>query len=345
MLKKAVFFLLSIFIFISFSACDKVKDLTDKKQQVTESRNEDLIIKDDKGEKVNLKFKPSLGDIFRYKLKIQQNSTDKSSLNKNKEIKSSQILELYYTNEVTEINESGIITFKVRYDSVKMDMSVSSPDSSISMSYNSNKKDEAVKNKDFMLFDALVGREFKARVTSLGEVTTLYDLEKVYDYIYKEYGDTLKSSDKEIVRKSIEDELKELIQTQFQMLPEKEVYVDSTWSYNQEAALGNFPAENVLTYKIESLNRTEKGIIIGLDANLVFKVIESSFKDKSSGLSYKLEDVKGEGSGKIELNLSRGCISKKDTKKYLYAVISASAKGQSAKVEKSDEIKLSLELL
>lgn len=345
MLKKLAIFLLSFLIFISFYSCDKIKEQIEKKEDVSGLRNEDLITKDDKGEKINLKFKPEVGDIFKYKLKINQNTTDKSSLNKNKEIKSTQTMELYYTNEVTEINESGIITFKVRYDSVKMDMSATSPDSSISMSYNSNKKDEKAKNKDFMLFDALVGKEFKARVTSSGEVTTLYDLEKVFEYIYKEYGDTLKSGDKEIVRKSIEDELKELIQTQFQILPEKEVYVDSSWSYNQEAALGSFPAENVLTYKIESLNRSDKGIIINLDASLVFKVIENSIKDKQTGLSYKLENVKGEGSGKIELNLSKGCISKKDTKKYLFAVISASAKGQSARVVKSDEIVLSLELL
>ncbi len=346
MIKKTALILVSLFILFSLNSCDKAKkDSSNEKIDISENRNEDLIIKDEKGEKVQLKYKPEIGDKFNYKLVIEQNSVDKSSLQKNKEVKSTQVMELYYSNQVSEINESGIITYKIHYDSVKMNVSAVSPDSSISMSYNSNKKDEATKNKDFMLFDALIGKDFKARVTHLGEVTTLYDLEKVFVYIYKEYGDTLKSSDKEIVRKSIEDELKELIQTQFQIFPEKEIYVDSSWSLNQEAALGSFPAENVLTYKIASLNRSEKGILIGLDASLDFKVIENSIKDKATGLSYKLEDVKGEGSGKIELNLSRGCISKKDTKKLLFAVISASAKGQSARVEKKDEIKLTLELL
>jgi len=343
MIKKITFISVFFIIFISFVSCNKEE--IGKTLSSSANRNEDLIVKDEKGEKIILKFKPEVGDKFKYKLKIEQNSTDKSSLNKNKEVKTSQILELYYTNEVTEINESGIITFKVNYDSVKMDLSAVSPDSSITMSYNSNNKDEKSKNKDFMLFDALVGKDFKARVTNSGEVTTLYDLEKVFEYIYKEYGDTLKSTDKEIVRKSIEDELKELIQSQFQVLPEKEVYKDSSWSFNQEAALGSFPAENVLTYKIASIDKTDNGIIIGLDASLDFKVIENSFKDKSTGLSYKLEDVKGEGSGKIEFNLSRGCISKKNTKKYLFAVISASAKGQTARVQKSDEIILTLELI
>lgn len=66
-----------------------------------------------------------------------------------------------------------------------MDLSAVSPDSSITMSYNSNNKDEKSKNKDFMLFDALVGKDFKARVTNSGEVTTLYDLEKVLNIYIK----------------------------------------------------------------------------------------------------------------------------------------------------------------
>lgn len=325
-----------------FNGCSKSDN---EGQEIDKSQNADLIIKDSTGEKVTLKMKPKTGDILNYRLHIEQNGSEASSLNQDNEIKNYQIMDLYFLNEVMEINEANVITYKVRYDSILVSIGASDKDTSYSLVYNSNLKDSVYKKSDFVTFNALIGNDFRVRVSSLGEVSTIYDLEKIQNIIYKEYGDTLDSDEKEIVKKSLEDQLKELIQTQYQIFPEKEVKKDSTWTSVQQSVLGSFPVENILNYTITSIEEKENCNIIGLTAALDFKVLENTYREKTTGINYKLEDIKGSGSGTIQFNITRGCIVYKETEKSLSAKIRASLKGQSATSSKSDVIKLKLELL
>lgn len=342
MKKVFVLFIAVFVVFLLLNGCGKSDQ---KGADVDKSQNADLIIKDASGDKVTLKMKPKVGDILNYKLHIEQNGSESSSLNKGNEIKNFQTMDLYFLNEIMEINDAGIITYKVRYDSILVNIGASDKDTSYSVSYNSNVKDSIYKKSDFVTFNALIGNDFRVRVTSLGEVSTIYDLEKIQNIIYKEYGDTLESDEKEIVKKSLEDQLQELIQTQYQIFPEKEMKKDSTWTSVQQSVLGSFPVENILNYTITSIEEKEDYNIIGLTAALDFKVLENTYKEKATGITYKLDDIKGSGSGKIQFNITRGCIVYKETEKSLEANIKASLQGQSATSSKTDVIKLKLELL
>lgn len=340
MKKRLIIFMIIITGIIFVGGCQK----SDESKSDT-SRNTDLIKKDAAGDKLTLRIKPKVGDVFNYKLHIEQNGSESSTLNKGNEIKNFQIMDLYFMNEVMEINESGIITYKVRYDSIIVNVGASDKDTSYSVTYNSGVKDSIYKKSDFITFNTLIGNDFRVRVSALGEVTTIYDLEKIQNIIFKEYGDTLEADEKDIVKKSLEDQLKELTQTQYQMFPEKEVIKDSTWTSVQQTVLGSFPVENILNYTVTSIEVREDNFIIGLTAGLGFKILENTFKEKTTGITYKLEDIKGGGSGKIQFNISRGCIESKETEKSLSATIMASLQGQSAKSSKTDVIKLKLELL
>lgn len=340
MKKRLILFLVFFAGILFFSGCQKSDE---QKSEIL--GNADLIKNDSAGERISLRMKPKVGDVFNYKLHIEQNGSESSTLNKGNELKNFQIMDLYYINEVMEINDAGIITYKVRYDSIMVNVGASNKDTSYSLVYNSNVKDSVYKKSDFITFNTLIGNDFRVRVSSLGEVTTIYDLEKIQNMIYKEYGDTLEADEKDIVKKSLEDQLKELIQTQYQIFPEKEVKKDSAWTNVQQTVLGSFPVENILNYTVKSLEKRDNAYIIGITAGLDFKILENTFKEKTTGINYKLEDVKGGGSGKIQFNLSRGCIETKETEKSLSATIMASLKGQSATSSKNDTIKLKLELL
>jgi hypothetical protein len=342
-MKKGFILSISIIVLILFlNGCQKNENSGPK---IDKSQNADLIIKDAAGDKVNLKMKPKTGDILNYKLHIEQNGSESSTLNKGNEIKNYQTMDLYFLNEVMEVNDAGIITYKVRYDSIMVNIGASDKDTSYSLIYNSNIKDSVYKKSDFVTFNALIGNDFRVRVSSLGEVSTIYDLEKIQNIIYKEYGDTLEADEKEIVKKSLEDQLKELIQTQYQIFPDKEMKKDSTWTSVQQSVLGSFPVENILNYTITSIEEKEGSNIIGLTAALDFKILENTYKEKTTGITYKLDEIKGSGSGKIQFNITRGCIVFKETEKNLSAKIQASLKGQSATSSKTDVIKLKLELL
>jgi len=342
MIKKYSYLVLLLFVLaIVFQSCDK-KTGEGTGDNKGDTRNSDLIKKDDKGEKVSLKMNPKQGDKFNYKFKLDQQSSEKSALTKDEKITSNQVMEMYYSQEVAEVNESGVAVYKIKYDSIKINYSISKPDSSISMVYNSNVKDSVYKMPDFITYNALIGRDFKVRVSPNGEVTHILDLEKVFEFIFKEYGDTLKPQYKSMIKEEVEPQLKEILQSAFQMFPENEIYKDSSWTYTQKAQMGAFPSENALKYTITKIDNQPDGIIIGINARLDFKILENVYKEK--GVTFKLEDATGEGSGNIEFNISRGCIKKKDTTKSLKTKIKISQGSQSATSEKEDIVKVLLEM-
>ena len=139
-----VIFLILILICSTFTGCgNKTEQAGDKKQPDNKSStlNSDLVIKDDKGTKVSLVLKPKKGEVFKYKMNAKTSSKEMSPLTGNKEVTSTQDINYFYTEEVNDVASSGIITYKLKFDSIDIVSTASSIDSSLSMTYNSNIKD------------------------------------------------------------------------------------------------------------------------------------------------------------------------------------------------------------
>lgn len=342
-LRNRILYFIIIISVISFSSCskkdDKGKTNTDKK-----TTNE-LIKKDDSGEKADLKYTPKVNDKFRYKMSAKTVSTEKSPATMEKEITSEQVMTYYYSEEVSEINSSGVITYKMKFDSINIVSKVISGDSSLSQVYNSNISDSVHSMPDFIQYNALIGQEFKMRVSSLGEIYDVYELEQIHDRIFKALGDTLSPQDKSTIKESMGAEsLKSILQNQFQKFRGGDVYKDSSWTFTVESSLLVFPIKNILTYKVKEYQVTNGDAVAHIDANLGIDFISKEKKDKS-GLIVKIIDSKAGGTGAIVFNLSKGCIVKKETTTNIMLDFKISAKSQSAKSVQNLNTSLSVELL
>ncbi len=342
-LRNRILYFIIIISVISFSSCskkdDKGKTDTDKK-----TTNE-LIKKDDSGEKADLKYTPKVNDKFRYKMSAKTVSTEKSPATMEKEITSEQVMTYYYSEEVSEINSSGVITYKMKFDSINIVSKVISGDSSLSQVYNSNISDSVHSMPDFIQYNALIGQEFKMRVSSLGEIYDVYELEQIHDRIFKALGDTLSPQDKSTIKESMGAEsLKSILQNQFQKFRGGDVYKDSSWTFTVESSLLVFPIKNILTYKVKEYQVTNGDAVAHIDANLGIDFISKEKKDKS-GLIVKIIDSKAGGTGAIVFNLSKGCIVKKETTTNIMLDFKISAKSQSAKSVQNLNTSLSVELL
>ena len=251
----------------------------------------------------------------------------------------------YYTQEVSEINNKGVITFKMKYDSISIVSKVSSGDSSIAQVYNSNIKDSVYSLSDFIQYNALIGQEFKLRLTPLGEILEVNELENIHENIFKALGDTLNAQDKATIRESMGAEaIKNIVQNQFQKFRGGEVYKDSSWIFNLETSLMVFPIKNILNYKVKDYVNKNGDDIANIEANLGIDFISKEQKDKS-GLNVKIMDSKTGGTGVVVFNLSKGCIVKKETNTNILMDLKISAKGQSAKSVQNLTTALSVELL
>jgi hypothetical protein len=333
------------FVVISYSGCDK-KETDNKEVSNSKGSGEtsELLKKDEKGTKVNLIVKPKKGDVFRYKINAKTSSSEKSPLTGDKEMSSDQDINYFYTEEVNDISSAGIVTYKIRFDSINIVSGIKSADSSVSMTYNSNIKDSSYSKPEFLQYNAIMNEEFFARVSPQGEISDIYGLETVYEKIFKGLGDTLSPEQKNELKDSFGQEaIKAVIQQQFQMFPQSEVYKDSTWSRSYETQILIFPVKNILTYKISDIKEEKASTLLTIDADLAVEFMEKEFKDK--GMTYKAEEISTGGRGKIVYDITKGCVVNKETSTNIDLGLKLSARGQSIMTSQKVKTELKVQLL
>ena len=344
--KYPVILVVIFMTFVIISGCDEKKENAsdNKKNESSGSVNSDLIKKDEKGTRISLLVKPKKGDVFKYKMNAKTTSKEKSPLTENKEMTSTQDIFYYYTEEVNDVTANGIITYKIKFDSISITSSVSTNDSSLSLNYNSNVKDSVYSKPDFIQYNSIMNEDFYARVSQNGEVSEIYGMEKIYENMFKALGDTLSNEQKQSLKESFgNDAVKAVLQQQFQMFPDNEVYQDSTWTRSYETQILIFPVKNILSYKLKEIKEENSQTLLAIEAELAVEFIEKELKDKS--MTYKVEDSKTGGKGNILFNLSKGCVTRKETNTNIELNMKISAGGQSVKTFQTVMTELKVELM
>jgi len=339
--KLSILFLSLFFIssILTLTSCDKKENgqRPDVKSNVSE-----YVKTDDVGQKVTLKYFPKQGDKFNYKMTAKTFSTEKSPGTGDEEVASEQSMTYYYSQEVAEVSASGYITFKMKYDSIIITEKITAKDSSISQTFNSNIKDSVSAKIDFIQYNALAGQEFKFRVSPKGEISEVIELEQIHEKIFKALGDTLKPDEKAKIKESMGSEaLKSIIQNQYQKFPDKDVYKDSSWTFDTETNLSVFPIKNILGYKLNNVN-TENNVIIDIIASLGIEFL--SKEEKQQGMTIKLTNDEAGGSGTVSIDLTRGCVVRKETSTNINMGLKLSAQGQSANSKQTLKTHLLVEL-
>ncbi|HMS32705.1 MAG TPA: DUF6263 family protein [Ignavibacteria bacterium] len=341
-------FLLIMFIsFAIITGCgkkDDPKDVNSKGDNKSGSPNADLVVKDDKGTKITLDLKPKKNDVFKYKMNALTTSKEISPMSGDKELVSTQDINYYYSEEVNDVSSAGIITYKIKFDSINILSTVTSGDSSVKVYYNSNVKDSIYGKPDFIQYNSIMNEEFFARVTPKGEISEIYGLEKVYENMFKSLGDTLDAAQKESLKSSFGKEaIQAVLQQQFQIFPDNPVYKDSTWSRSYDTQIMIFPVRNILSYKLNDIKEENNQYTIKIDADLAVDFMKKEIKDEK--MTYKIEDAKTGGKGTVEFNLSKGCVTGKQTSTNIDIGMKLSAGGQSVKTSQNVTTALSIQLL
>jgi len=317
-------------VFISFlvTGCGKKDDKTDdgKKDSVSSK----LIIKDTitGKDKVQLKYIVKKGDKFSYKLVAKTSNMEKSPATQDKEVRQDNVINYFYTKEVNDVDASGIITYKAQFDSITIAARMGED----SVQYNSNINDSNKLNPAFFQYNAVVKEPFFIRVSELGEISDIYGLEKIYQNLFHALGDTLKEQEKETIKDTFgKESIKEILQQEYQVCPKDIISTDSSWVKSFSTAVMVFEVLNNAKYTLKGIENKNGQSIANIEA-----ILNVEFKNKEAterGMKLAIENSETSGSGKIQLNLSRGCIAYKETTTNLKLHLKLSAQGQTAKSE------------
>lgn len=320
--------------------CGDKKD--DKTKQDVIALNANLVKKDSLTgkEKAQLKYIVSKGDKFSYKVTAKTFTTEKSPATENKEFSQNNEINYFYTKEVTDVDNNGIVTYKVKFDSIiitaKMD--------TIEVKYNSNAHDSVRNNPAFFQYNSVVNENFYIRVSSEGEITDVYGMEKIYENLFKALGDTLKEEEKMTIKESFgKESIKEVLQQEYQIFPKNEIHADSSWVKSYTTQVLFFDVVNSAKYTLKGFEDKNNQKLANIEASLIVDFLTKEVKEK--GVKFKIENAETSGQGKIVVNLSRGCITNKETTTTLKLELSLSAQGQSAKTHQAVTTNLIVTLL
>ena len=336
--SNLIMFLSILISFVIIQGCNKKEENKDKI-----SDKPDLIKTDEKGQRVDLKIKPKSGDIFRYKM---VKSTNEGATNKDKKeqkITQEQTETFYYSLEVNDISETGVVTFKMKYDSVNVTVKYSEKDTSITQTYNSNVKDSIYSKQDFLIYNNMIGNVFKIRVGPNNEFIEAYELEAIYNKLFKEMGDTLTTQAKDLIKENIKTSLKDVLAGQFQELPKNEIYRDSSWTITKTSDNPPFRYKNIINYKIKDIKKENNDNIVFIEGKLNIEFIDKEYKTKEG--SMKIGDVDAGGQGLIQFNLNKGCLIKKETNQSIKLDANVKSNGKVLNTIRETSLVLKIDLL
>lgn len=302
-------------------------DKKDDKKTGDNKTTTDLVKKDSVSGKdvLTIKYVVKKGDIFKYKMVAKTSNMEKSPATEDKEVSQNNEINYFYTKEVNDVDGSGIISYKVTFDSI----TITSQMADQSIKYSSNVNDSIKQNPAFMQYNAVINNPFFIRVSANGEISEVYGLEKVYESLFKSLGDTLKEADKQEIKSQFgEESIKEILQQEYQIAPANPVAVDSSWTKSFNTAVLFFEVQNNAKYTLKGIESKDGNTLANIEAqlNVEFKGKEVTEK----GMKIAIENAETGGSGKVTMNLNRGCVSYKETNTNLKLVLKLSAQGQSA---------------
>lgn len=325
MQKMHLFKLFIVIMLVLIIGCGKKENKTLNKE---ESEIAGLIKKDSitGKEKVLLKYIVKKGDKFAYKMTAKTSQTENSPATEGKDVTQDNEINYFYSKEVQDVDGSGIITFKVKYDSITINAQMGEQ----IVKYNSNVNDTVKSNPAFLQYNSVINEPFFIRVTSDGEITDIYGLEKIHENLFKALGDTLKEEDKQNIRESFgKESMKEILQQEYQMFPKQDVYMDSSWTKSYNTQLLLFDVVNSAKYTLKGIEDKDNQKIADIDAMQTTEFLNKEVKQR--GVKFELVNSETSGTGKITFNLNKGCITHKETSITLNLDMKASAQGQSAK--------------
>ncbi len=342
MLKNLSILLILGFFTASFITLNGCGD--DKTDPESSGQNTELYTKDDAGERVKLVLKPQEKDTLKYKMVAKSTETERSTDGNAESVTIEQEISYYYTQIVDRVEETAV-TYKMQYDSIVIVSKIQSPDSTVSIVYNSNVKDSVYNFPDFIQFNGSIAAPFYMRVSDKGTVLDLFGMEKIYENIFKALGDTLSANDKGVVQNSIGESMKAVLQQQFQKFPEdsSEVFRDSSWSTSYETQLSVFPVKNLLSYKVTDITEEDGNILVTLEASMNTEVMQKEVSEQNT--KALLENIDAGGTGKIVYNLSGGYIKSKETETKIDAKIKLSQGSQSMTSDKTQTSSVNVQLL
>lgn len=267
---------------------------------------------------VTLRFNLEKGSSVKYRTTIIQTTTQ-SMGGMQQEVKQNQIFE--YTIVAKDKDKQGNIDAQITYNRVAIDMSTAG----MSFSFDSNDKESAATNPQFMGFAALIDKNINVKFSPRGDVLEVSGIDTMLESMISELsgGDEgMKVQLKQGLKDSFNEEsMKQMFGGAYMQFPEGSVRVGSSWVENQ-SVVNQFTLNVINNYSVKAIESN----VVSLDVTSTIATVPGS-KANMQGMEFTF-NLFGTQSGKVKLDAKKGIVLESEVNQSISGSMSADMMGQ-----------------
>ena len=273
-----------------------------------DGKNSELFTIDENGNlKALLFYRPNESETFNYKMTTKINTFENSLPTNYKDLKTTRETLLYFKHKVINIDTSFNITYTIKFDSVIVNTSVSSADTSSYEYYNSNTKNKYQNNDEYLIYNLISDEEFTLTVSQNGDIREITGLMgNAFDSMYTNTELLLD------LQKNIEF----ILSLQFLFTPNEESMMESKWQRIEDTEFLIFPIRKNIFYTLKGVKKIQDNYIAFISEESNADFLEKE-QDETNYL-IKLTASHFGGEGLIQFNITKGCLEKIESKNSIF---------------------------
>lgn len=268
--------------------------------------NSDLFKTDESGNiKTLLFYRPKESDIFSYKMKTKHSTFENSLSTDYNDLNTTRETILYFKHKVINVDALFNITYTVKFDSVIVNTSVSSVDTSFNEYYNSNTSNQ--NNDEYLLYNLISDEDFTLTVSQNGDIREITGLMgNAFDSVYK---------NSELLS-DLQKNTESILSQQFLNTPNEELMMESKWQRIEDTEFLIFPIRKNIFYTLKGVKEIQDNYIAFIREEYSADFMEKEKDDTNFRIILTASHFGGEGV--IQFNISNGCLEKIERKSNIF---------------------------
>ncbi len=301
-----------IFVFICSNIHTEEKiyncNIGDSLLPIINGKNSDLFRIDEKGNlEVLLSLRPNEGDIFNYKMTTKFITFENSLSTDYNDLITTRETFYYFKHKVINIDTLFNITYTIEFDSIIVNTSVSSEDTSFYVHHNSNIRKQYQNNGEYLLYNLITDKEFRLTVSQNGDMLEITGLTgNIFDSIY---------TNTELLL-GLQKNIGSVLSQQFLYTPREALTMESKWRRIEDTEFLIFPIRKNISYTLKGVKELQDNYIVFISEESNADFLEK--KQDETNFLIKLTASHFGGEGVIQFNISKGCLEKIESKNSVF---------------------------
>ena len=304
---KLILLLAISFLLVS---CAKEENPKEKSSKANTKLNSELLLTP-KAERFELRYKFKKNDSFNYKITTLSQTNQQVEADSIISTVTEQTITYLVNLRVKEIDDKGNYIISWKINSIKSDGNINGE----RISYDSKYIFSTQERMMFAQFEAIKGKTFTTRISKIGEILNIYDLNSIVDElidIQKSKENVTKEIKAQLTQQFKEAALFPLVEQIFRQFPEEPVGINSYWDKRFNTKFAMFDIENIASFEIKDVKVLETDSIVSVSAGLSINWL-GSHEATDQGVKYYFYDPIVSGSGLITFNKSKGLVTHSET--------------------------------